>query len=109
LHVFPSDKRTCRHCGAEYTEAENFNWSCRTHQSEFGAGEIWWCCGKLGKDAIGCRFRKHVYKDDDVDDDEEGGNNEDEESEEEENVDFMRDFLFFRRVKAKQVQNRKLL
>jgi hypothetical protein len=38
-------------------ESENFNWSCRTHQSEFG-GEMWWCCGKIGKDAIGCKFSK---------------------------------------------------
>jgi len=33
----------------DYVEKENFNWSCRMHQSEWG-GEMWWCCGKRGKD-----------------------------------------------------------
>ena len=30
-----------------YLDSENYNWSCRTHTSEFG-GEMWWCCGKAG-------------------------------------------------------------
>jgi hydrogenase maturation factor HypF (carbamoyltransferase family) len=25
------DVRMCRKCGKEYTDKENFNWSCRTH------------------------------------------------------------------------------
>jgi hypothetical protein len=58
-------------------ETENFNWSCRTHQSEFG-GELWWCCGKAGIQAIGCKFSKHESKDDDIDDidDKHGGREE---------------------------------
>ena len=42
--------KTCKLCGADYLESENFNWSCRTHKSEF-SGEIWWCCGKTNKEA----------------------------------------------------------
>jgi chromosome segregation ATPase len=41
--------KVCSSCQKEYNEKENFNWSCRTHQSEWG-GEMWWCCGKRGKD-----------------------------------------------------------
>jgi len=37
----------CKNCQKDYLENENFNWSCRTHQSDYG-GEIWWCCGKTG-------------------------------------------------------------
>jgi len=25
---------------------------------------MWWCCGKRGKDAPGCKFSKHESKDD---------------------------------------------
>ena len=34
---------------------------------------MWWCCGKRSKDAHGCRFAKHLSKDDEEDekDDEE--------------------------------------
>lgn len=67
--MFEQEQKTCKHCGKEYLESENFNWSCRTHISDFG-GEMWWCCGKLGKDAIGCKFSKHESKDDDDDMDE---------------------------------------
>uniref|UniRef100_A0A0G4IAN3 CCHC-type domain-containing protein n=1 Tax=Chromera velia CCMP2878 TaxID=1169474 RepID=A0A0G4IAN3_9ALVE len=62
--VFEQEQKVCKNCSREYMESENFNWSCRTHQSEFG-GEMWWCCGKLGKDAAGCKFAKHESKDDD--------------------------------------------
>lgn len=37
--------KTCKNCSLEYKDSENFNWSCRTHQSEWG-GAVWWCCGK---------------------------------------------------------------
>ena len=47
-------------------ESENFNWSCRTHRSEY-SGEIWWCCGKTGKESLGCKFGKHLNRNDDVD------------------------------------------
>ena len=45
---------------------ENFNWSCRVHASDFG-GEMWWCCGKNGKDQPGCKFSKHASKEDELD------------------------------------------
>ena len=33
---------------------------------------MWWCCGKTNKDAPGCKFSKHIHKeDDDADDDQE--------------------------------------
>ncbi|KAF4701652.1 hypothetical protein FOZ63_013653, partial [Perkinsus olseni] len=82
--LFELDQRTCKNCNKEYMESANFNWSCRTHQSEFG-GELWWCCGKPGKDATGCKFAKHESKDEDEyddllddDDDEENGDTKDE-------------------------------
>jgi hypothetical protein len=25
---------------------------------------MWWCCGKKGKDDLGCKFRQHQHKDD---------------------------------------------
>ena len=54
----------CRVCQKMYNEAENFNWSCRTHFGDFG-GEMWWCCGKPGREAPGCKVTKHVSKEDD--------------------------------------------
>ena len=59
--LYVQDQKTCRNCGKEYLESENFNWSCRTHPSDFG-GEMYWCCGKLGRDAPGCKYRKHISK-----------------------------------------------
>eukprot|EP00392_Amoebophrya_sp_AT5.2_P004005 g4010.t1 len=61
--LFEQDTKTCKNCGKEYMENQNFNWSCRTHSSEFG-GELWWCCGKSGITALGCKFSKHESKDD---------------------------------------------
>ena len=26
---------------------------------------MWWCCGRTGEDALGCRFGKHECKEDD--------------------------------------------
>lgn len=51
----------CRNCGKDYNEKENYNWSCRTHYSEYG-GEMWWCCLKFGQKALGCKFDKHDCK-----------------------------------------------
>lgn len=62
------NQKICKKCGKEYLEKENFNWSCRTHRSEYG-GEMWWCCGKTDKDNIGCKFSKHESKEDDEDED----------------------------------------
>lgn len=53
--------KTCKYCGTDYMESENFNWSCRTHKSEF-SGELWWCCGKTQKEAVGCKFDKHQMR-----------------------------------------------
>ena len=61
---FDDQEKVCKNCGKDYTETENFNWSCRTHRSEF-SGEIWWCCGKSGSDQPGCKYNKHESKDDD--------------------------------------------
>ena len=65
----------CKNCGKEYLETDNFNWSCRTHRSEF-SGELWWCCGKTSKDALGCKFSKHILKKDFEDDGEDLGGKE---------------------------------
>ena len=61
-------KKSVNKWGKEYFESDNFNWSCRTHLSEFGV--IWWCCGKSHKDAIGCNVSKHESKEDEDEDDE---------------------------------------
>merc|ERR1711957_262044 len=65
--------KMCKNCGKEYTEEGNFNWSCRTHRSEYG-GEMWWCCGKRGKEQPGCKFSKHETKEDEDDDEDEKKN-----------------------------------
>ena len=28
---------------------------------------MWWCCGKTSKEALGCKFNKHIAKVDDED------------------------------------------
>jgi hypothetical protein len=58
--------KVCRWCQKEFTEGENYNWSCRTHTSEFG-DQMYWCCGKTSKEAPGCQTRKHESKDEDED------------------------------------------
>ena len=63
--------KMCKMCAQEYHEKENFNWSCRTHRGVYG-GEMWWCCGKRGKDQPGCKFAKHESKDDEDEEDEAG-------------------------------------
>lgn len=55
--------KTCMNCKNEYKDSENFNWSCRTHPSDWG-GSLWWCCGKSDPNHLGCKFGKHVSKDD---------------------------------------------
>ena len=61
------NQKICKKCGKEYLEKENYNWSCRTHTSEY-SGEMWWCCGKTSKEADGCKISKHECKEDDEDD-----------------------------------------
>lgn len=60
------NQKICKKCGKEYLEKENYNWSCRTHQSDRGE-DMWWCCGKVSKEAPGCKFSKHESKEDDED------------------------------------------
>ena len=36
--------------------------------AEYG-GEMWWCCGKRGRDVPGCKFSKHESKEDEDEDD----------------------------------------
>ena len=62
-----SEEKICRKCQRIFTDAENFNWSCRTHKSEYG-DEMWWCCGKTSRDAPGCIVSKHQSKEDEEDD-----------------------------------------
>ena len=58
--------KMCKNCSKEYLESDNFNWSCKTHKSEYG-GEMWWCCGKKELNAAGCHTAKHESKEDDED------------------------------------------
>lgn len=62
------NQKICKKCTREYLEKENFNWSCKTHQSEWSNdAQMWWCCGKTTKEADGCKIGKHESKDDDED------------------------------------------
>lgn len=65
---FDQGLKQCKNCSKEFNEKENFNWSCRMHQSEWG-GEMWWCCGKRGKEQPGCKFSKHEVANDNEDED----------------------------------------
>ena len=60
--------RFCVNCGKEYTDKENFNWSCQKHRSTYG-DHMWWCCGKRDVNATGCKLQKHTQKEDKNDDD----------------------------------------
>ena len=62
--------KTCKNCFKEYIDSENFNWSCRTYRSEF-SGQMWWCCGKTTKDALGCKFFRHISREDEEDEEDE--------------------------------------
>lgn len=56
------EEKMCKLCQRVYTEAENFQWSCKVHTGEFGA-EVWWCCGKTSREAPGCKSGRHEAKD----------------------------------------------
>ena len=58
LARFDPNTRTCTNCAKNYTEIDNFNWSCTTHRSQWG-GSMWWCCGKTKEFAMGCKQSKH--------------------------------------------------
>jgi len=57
------EEKVCRHCQKVFMESENYNWSCRRHPNEY-SGEIYWCCGKSSRDALGCKTSKHESKED---------------------------------------------
>jgi hypothetical protein len=65
----PQDK-VCKNCQKIFNENDNFNWSCTTHSSDF-SGELWWCCGRTSKDAVGCQKSKHLCKDEELEEEEE--------------------------------------
>ncbi|CDW78389.1 ankyrin repeat domain containing protein [Stylonychia lemnae] len=45
------NQKICRNCGREYLESE-----------------MWWCCGKTGIDAHGCKYSKHESKNEEDED-----------------------------------------
>ncbi|CAI2385299.1 unnamed protein product [Moneuplotes crassus] len=59
------NQKMCKKCNKDFLESENYNWSCRTHTSEFTV--MYWCCGKSNKDAPGCTVGKHESRDDEDD------------------------------------------
>lgn len=61
--------KSCVNCKSDYKDSENFNWSCRTHPSDWG-GTVWWCCGKTDRAHQGCKFGKHISKDEQEDNEE---------------------------------------
>ena len=63
--------KICKTCGKDYNEKDNLKWSCRQHMSQF-SGEMWWCCGKKGQDAPGCKFSRHEERKDDEEDEDIG-------------------------------------
>ena len=56
-----NEELLCAKCLCSYYENENFNWSCRTHRSQF-SGDRYWCCNLIGKDTPGCILSKHITK-----------------------------------------------
>ncbi|CAG9327405.1 unnamed protein product [Blepharisma stoltei] len=61
---FEVDERICKNCQKPYYESQNFNWSCKRHQSTW-SGEVYWCCGKRDINAIGCQSSHHVSREED--------------------------------------------
>jgi DNA gyrase/topoisomerase IV subunit A len=60
--ISDKEEKFCKNCQKSFFESENFNWSCRVHASKM-SGETYWCCGKVGKDSVGCIVSKHISKD----------------------------------------------
>jgi hypothetical protein len=58
-----NEERFCSRCQKTFTEVDNFNWSCKTHHGTIFEN-VYWCCGKVGKDSLGCVIGKHVSKED---------------------------------------------
>ena len=66
------EEKFCKNCQKAFHERENFNWSCRVHASKL-SGDYYWCCGKTGKDAVGCIVSKHISKEEEEQKEEEAG------------------------------------
>ena len=62
-NIQEKEEKFCKNCQKSYYENENYNWSCRVHASKLN-GDMYWCCGKSGKDSIGCIISKHSSKED---------------------------------------------
>lgn len=61
-----NEEKTCVKCRRTFTEKENYNWSCKVHTGEFSREtNQYWCCGKAGKDSLGCQNSKHLAKEED--------------------------------------------
>ena len=50
-----------RNWNKDYTEEENFKWSCVKHIREW-SGQMWWCWGSTNKYHPGCKFNYHESK-----------------------------------------------
>ena len=64
------DEKFCVNCLQVYKDQDNFNWSCRTHKSQFSENR-YWCCNAQGKSAAGCIFSKHTTNEELLEQDEE--------------------------------------
>jgi hypothetical protein len=60
-YVTGNEEKFCKNCQKSFYESENYNWSCRTHASKL-VGDTYWCCGRTGKDTIGCIVSRHLVK-----------------------------------------------
>ena len=54
-------EKYCVKCQKSFVDSENFNWSCKSHMSLIH-NNIFWCCGKEGKEAPGCIISRHLSK-----------------------------------------------
>ncbi|OMJ86651.1 hypothetical protein SteCoe_11803 [Stentor coeruleus] len=63
LHRSSKPELICKTCNRTYIELENYNWSCSVHTSEW-SGSMYWCCGSVYKESIGCQKRKHQERKD---------------------------------------------
>ncbi|CAI2380348.1 unnamed protein product [Moneuplotes crassus] len=54
-------KKICYKCNQDFSEKENFKWSCVTHSREW-SGKMWWCCGSTDNLNKGCVKDYHVSK-----------------------------------------------
>ena len=57
------EEKICKFCKKLFIERENFNWSCRSHLSEW-SGENYWCCGTTNQYSPGCQSSKHISNED---------------------------------------------